>query len=372
MDKRQTIIQMFSDLLKKLPVLFVLILLFSCTYTTQIKAPTDRSVFEHWKKAVINIEGAADKTPAIELAQRWGDLVDKFQKGKITEEEFLRERDGLSVGMRSIRSTGTAIFLEHEGHNYLITTRHVLYDEYSAKKSVKAAEESGDKVYIQFEKEWAKNQIFPMIFRVPTLDEVSGKQKRGQEFLMNLQSGPPELWPYTFSEPEIDLAIVSLDQRNSRFVKELKALGYQPIHLNDISDMPSAEGAEVFTVGYPGFSYFNLFLPEKAPWSSVFASVPSFAFGKVSMLHNELRYFFCDMSIYPGNSGGPVVENNKIVGIVSHQFRLPVERVINSKSSQEKELLYRIPFGIMIKAQYLKPLIKEQMQKDLKSPFRMR
>ena len=34
------------------------------------------------------------------------------------------------------------------------------------------------------------------------------------------------------------------------------------------------------------------------------------------MLHNTLPFFWADMSIYPGNSGGPVVANDRLVGIV--------------------------------------------------------
>jgi CBS domain-containing protein len=37
------------------------------------------------------------------------------------------------------------------------------------------------------------------------------------------------------------------------------------------------------------------------------------------MVHHILPFFWADMSIYPGNSGGPVVEDGKLVGVVSAQ-----------------------------------------------------
>ena len=76
------------------------------------------------------------------------------------------------------------------------------------------------------------------------------------------------------------------------------------------------------------------------------------------MLHDELPFYWADMSIYPGNSGGPVFENEKLIGIVSGQPSIQVENF--------KELQVRIPFAKIIKAKYVKELILEQEQRDLK------
>ena len=87
-------------------------------------------------------------------------------------------------------------------------------------------------------------------------------------------------------------------------------------------------------------------------WSSDAVSVPVSAFGRVSMLHSALDYFWCDMSIYPGNSGGPVIENDKLVGIVSAQA------LISTEAPYETPM--RIPFGRIMKAKHLKPLMDRQ------------
>ena len=52
---------------------------------------------------------------------------------------------------------------------------------------------------------------FPIIFRVPSLDELArGDVPKIGEFLMNLGAGVSSLTPYTFSDPSLDLAVISL------------------------------------------------------------------------------------------------------------------------------------------------------------------
>lgn len=305
-------------------------------------------MLERWKRAVIHLECATDSVSLDKRIQRWDTIHRKFEEGDISPEEVARE---YQRGSRDKRYHGTAIFLEHERRRYLLTARHVLFDELSAKRESKSAQES------------AGNQIFNIIFRVPSLDEIlQWGSEYHREFLMNLRAGVPSAVPYTFSTPELDLAIISLDQReqiDSRFGDDLVALGYQAIELNDISDEPSAEGSEVFTIGYPDatalLGKLNLH-PATAHWSSAYVSIATLTYGRVSMLHKLLNYFWCDMSIYPGNSGGPVIENQKIVGIVSQQPSLPIETLDDGR--------YRIPFGKVIKAKFAKSLLEEQIKKD--------
>jgi S1-C subfamily serine protease len=84
-------------------------------------------------------------------------------------------------------------------------------------------------------------------------------------------------------------------------------------------------------------------------WSSSHVSLPVASYGRVSMVHPELSFFWADMSIYPGNSGGPVVEADKLVGIVSGQPVIPVEG--------DQTLRTRIPFARITKASGLHDLL---------------
>lgn len=67
-------------------------------------------------------------------------------------------------------------------------------------------------------------------------------------FLVNLGEGAYLTAPYTFSSPDLDLAIISIDQRNSKFGDNLVSLGYEPINLDDFNEQTLSEGLEVFSI----------------------------------------------------------------------------------------------------------------------------
>lgn len=263
---------------------------------------------------------------------------------------------------------GTALFLSHNSKRYLLTAKHVVWDTESAEREFndefwwllsspggmqprKLADH-----YLEIAGERAFNKIFKKI----KLVNPYGK-KLVLENLINLQAGTPDIIPYTFDH-EHDLAIISLDQRKyeSRFVDILLELGYKQIPSSHILMGPSKEGADVFTVGYPvDVSHYDEIeeLPKELEnLVSKFISIPAFAFGKISQLKDDLHYFWVDISVYPGNSGGPIIENDKLVGIVTEQAAI--------KSDTDSNVEIRIPFGSVVKAEYVLKLIEEQEKKD--------
>jgi S1-C subfamily serine protease len=80
------------------------------------------------------------------------------------------------------------------------------------------------------------------------------------------------------------------------------------------------------------------------------------------MLHDALPFFWADMSIYPGNSGGPVVAKDQLVGIVSGQAILPIDDV--------PDVSTRIPFGRIIKSIFVREILATQEEKDRHAPAR--
>src|SRR5207249_3385871 len=217
---------------------------------------------------------------------------------------------------------------EHDGHYFLLTARHVLFDELEAARRVEEMKKfhstwpsSMQESLNAEEIERAKDTIFGILFLVPSYDEfIEGKAQTPERFLMNLGAGVPWIWPYTFSDPSRDLAVISLGRRHINVAEQLLARGYRPVKLDDLEDGPSREGAEVFSVGYPGHMSVlgkRLLQPAEQMWMSEDVSLPSFIFGRVSMAHGKLPFFWCDLGPYPGHSGAPVVEGNRMVGVIS-------------------------------------------------------
>ena len=329
-----------------------------------VPVANENDIRKRWKKAVIHLECATDSEHFYDRIKRIDELNKLLDQGKITQDQFAEEISGKS---RDIRFHGTGIFIIHEDRRYILTARHVVWDEHSAKREIQEEAERAQNwpeqmrcTIMQSGLERAQNNIFNIIFRVPSLDEVLkyGTDKR-REFLMNLGAGASFTVPYTFSIPELDLALISLDQRDYRFADELIELGYNPIDSKYIEDGPSYEGSDIFTVGYPEETSLVGQMqqhPAAQHWSSSYFSLPVYAFGRVSMLHDSLPFYWADMSIYPGNSGGPVIENENLVGVVSAQATLPID--------QAPKVRTRIPFAKIIKTQFVKDLLKVQHVKD--------
>ncbi|EHD0129889.1 trypsin-like peptidase domain-containing protein [Vibrio alginolyticus] len=292
-----------------------------------------------WKKSVIHLECATDSLYFKERDDHISSLQDKLSTGEITQEEYFSELD---KGTRDLRFQGSALFLEHKKRRYLVTARHVLLDKTATEKR-----------NLDFP------MIFNMIFRVPSLDEVSNSNEGRIEFLMNLGAGLPSHAPYTFSSPELDLAIISLDSRNTDFANQLIQLGYTPMPSDFIDDLPNEEGEDVYTIGFPQATSLLGQLKQHSAakmWSSSNYSLPVFSYGKVSMTHESLPFYWCDMSIYPGNSGGPVFSGERLVGVVSAQASTPLDGV--------PQIRTRIPFAKVIKSCHVKELLSLQIPKD--------
>lgn len=343
----------------------------------------DPAVLEKWKKAVVHLEGA---TNSVDFLGRWQELTEQVRKGEISSEQMMKEQiEDFAKGSRDIRIQGTATFLENDRHYFLLTARHVLFDELEAERRVENMKKFHSTWPSEMQEslsaeeiERAKDTIFGIIFLVPFYDEViQGKAQTPERFLMNLGAGVPWMWPYTFSDPSRDLAVISLSHRHFSLAEQLLARGYRPVKLDDLKDGPSREGAEVFSVGYPGHMSVlgrRLLQPAEQMWMSQDVSLPSFIFGRVSMAHDKLPFFWCDLGSYPGHSGAPVVEGDRMIGVISGQGTSHDDVFLKNrepKTMQAQPLLStdyvaktRIPFGMAFRSEYLRELLDVQIQKD--------
>jgi len=308
----------------------------------------------------------------MELLDRWKHCVVNLELGNDTDNS-------------EKRGSGTAIFVYYKERFFLITARHVLID---------CRIGSHKPEY---------DQLYTRLFRIPLLDELKDDQKlklinkslfydenenlnseyipegspakrKGEDIaapnsIELSESTDPEDCAVTTSK-DIDLAVISLRIRVSEylpkifpipdliFAEELVKLGYLPITIDEIGEEPSREGADIFTVGYPDCisqikkrdeiinKYDNDFSTD--------ITLPNFTFGKVSQLSAHLSYFWGDLRIHGGNSGGPVIENEKVVGVVTH----------DAVEFEENVGVNHVPFAKATKAKFIQKLLDEQMIKD--------
>jgi hypothetical protein len=302
---------------------------------------------ERWKRAVVHLEGAADSVPLEERLAGLREMTERLADPDTPGDLVLD-----TPPTRDIRFRGTAVIVQADDGCYLVTARHVLTDRDAAIRADITPDWVNERRSPEEREAELARWIFPIIFRVPGLDEVLARGAiEHAEFLMNLQAGVTWMSPYTFSTPEIDLAVISL-LNEQRFADDLLTSGHEPIMLDDLADGPSSEGVEVFSVGYPEATAVlgeQQLHPASAHWASRAVSLPVASFGKVAMSHPALPFFWADISLYPGNSGGPVVEGDKLVGIVSSQAMWDDAR---------------IPFARVIRTAHIRPLLDEQRRKD--------
>jgi Trypsin-like peptidase domain len=301
------------------------------------------------------------RIPLKERVRRGEELAKLIERGEWPEPDVLEQRYG---GSGDIRSRGTAIFLGDEDGHYLATARHVVHDVAAAVHRYKEEKSKGVKMALSVLQECA-NKIYETIIRVPSYEEFKeGQSPEESMVLMKYDNGS-----YIFSKPHIDLAVISLHHHwYPGFAENLRRMGHTPIPLADIADGPSGEGAEVFTAGFPSctavIEEVDRDLERSLDTSDVY-SLPVLSFGRVGMVHAKIPHFLADMSVYAGNSGGPVVEGDKLVGIASSQTWVPIERITpDGGSIRSDEYRVRMPFGFMIKTVHLKQLIAKQKERD--------
>lgn len=204
---------------------------------------------------------------------------------------------------------GSAVFLEYENEYYLVSVRHVLEDK--------------DEINAAFTKD--PDPICYKIFAVPRGDTVAKFPEGIDEnlVLLNLGDGMPGQRPYIFSSGVDDIAVISL-RRQKLFVEALLAKGYEPVTVDDIDiDCAIVGDQKIAAFGFPGDMFEtgkqgNITLGQFASRSPV-ASLPVITEGTIGDVREGRSSFTGNIFVTKGSSGGPIVSENKLVGIVSRQ-----------------------------------------------------
>jgi hypothetical protein len=326
-------------------LLFFLIPTF-CLSQNRNNTPLEKSI-DKWQKAVIGLE------------------TRKFAYENIDSQKTQKTiQEGLKIVKQNI---GSAIFLKVDSKRYLITARHVLVDEEMAYQVLKYSPNSNMAQDID-------KTIYMNIFRIPLENELKGTSANEPVLGELPLLGAPTYNQrrYVFSTPEIDLAIISLDGgcRFSHFADLLERKGYVPITINDIDTTELTIGKDLYCLGFPVLALERIQSLDAniEPYQSNLVLNIAATFGKISIPKIGTNFFIGDISIGPGNSGGPMISNGKLVGIVSRQSTTAVETDRNEAILGTRT---RMPYAISIKTSLIFPLLAEMVNKDKNNPENM-
>jgi hypothetical protein len=289
--------------------LILLNLLLSCSSSKNISNKSI-SAFDKWEKAVLNIESISDKYSIYEI---FTIIQERRRQNKnYSESDSLKDYNQLREQITKI--SGTAIYLSDGDNRYLVTAKHVVYDKnYTIRHIYFTKEDLKKRSHEYFEK---LNSLISV--KTPLSLYVNGRCNLLEIPEVNQDSATR---PFKFSNDNIDIAIISLQ---SKITYSLRGLleedGYKPISINDIDTIDNHVISEdLLAIGYPAFSSLTqIAVQNKEDYEDIV--LPLATFGKTALCNQLLYYFIADITVNPGNSGGPIIRNNKIVGIVSQQM----------------------------------------------------
>jgi S1-C subfamily serine protease len=258
---------------------------------------SDDSIIKKWTKACLNIE----IRPNFFVSKTWREWQIKSRTSQLDKEMVKRVQDSV----RKIAYTATGIFLLYNYKHYIITSRHVLVDTSSS----------------------IKDMVFDRIFLVQNGSQTIKSKKISLDltdvgYVDNYTSGPRDKLKYILSDAKGDLAILALDDiptMGKQFTEMLYHKGYEPILISDIDTACQLnKGDYIISIGFPGrLSVIGRIYkdPVVQYWRSYLVTLPVIAKGYIKAPLPDSIFFKGDIFIYEGFSGGPVIRNNKLIGI---------------------------------------------------------
>lgn len=348
-----------------LPFAMMLFLFTACKCQTSISSNSHNSTsidLEKWARATINIECES------------GDDI-TFKKLDSLEKNGIITKDQ-SDSMKRIafsfppRESGTAIFLKYNDQHFLISARHVLLDYQSTDSNALAR-----KIFLVENEGTSRND--------PTGITISGV--RGKVIVIDYDKDAEItfLWSfdllgwqspdslgyrkasYIFSSIDDDIAILCLEEGayGQQFIKTLYKRGYSPISLSDINtSFDVKEGQKITSIGFPEEVLGTIKKPsENLVFESDLISIPMVTEGVIINKNPKRNSFDADIFVYHGNSGGPAICNNKLVGIVHGPTFQPLHLKSGGKLSY-----YVLKYSNFRKSSLITPLLKQLINKRVK------
>lgn len=316
----------------------ILVILVGLHANSQSKSAVQKNnSYNKWLMACLNLETRPNFLASKTFAEwqkevRQGIHIDKQTALKIQE------------NYRMISYSATGILLLYKNKHYLITARHFLVDDSAAiKNSV------FEKIYI------VDNGSKNMLNKKPVIDTMPDVH-----YLDSYTSGPQP--KYVISDSIIDIGIIAIDDIpffGGQFIAALYSRGYRPISFSDIDTTDKLTEKNILhAIGFPGELSkvknktkrldINVYY-----WQSPWVTIPIVSTGYVKNPYRGSSLFTGNIFIYHGFSGGPVISNDKLVGINDAYGGILTETTSNGLN------FYGDEYSLFIKAYNVLPLLKE-------------
>lgn len=269
---------------------------------------------ETWKKAVVNIETEDGIYPPHVIEHVCDSLRQSgYDRRKVDSIRSIYEHATASY-------TGTAIYMQYHDRRYLVTVLHNLLDETLVDQK-------------KFETRTGKAKWEPPLAIYPRISirtpyqyfiDSGGSFNNVAAYCNNFVNGPT---PYYFiiDSTGDGIGIISLQAKDFAWLDDrLQRNGYVPLSLDDITpgkkEMDIRALDTVYTIGFP--ETISVAAKGNWPWSiapnqSTDIVIPFTVEGQIAMYHPGIQHYYVNITAYPGNSGGPIIRNGKLIGIIS-------------------------------------------------------
>lgn len=259
---------------------------------------SEDSIINKWIKACLNLEAR----PNFFVSKIWADWQQKIKEGSLNKQEVREVQE--NYRRKIYRATG--IFLLYKNKHYLITARHFLVDSESS----------------------LQNYVYERIFlgdngsnALKTKSSKADSTPEVRYFDGHTSGNNPK---YILSDEKRDIGIIALDDipvMGPQFVAMLYDKGYRPIKYIDIDSKENlVKNTPIIAIGFPTElselkKYRKNIDSSINYWQSPFITIPVVSTGQIKNIYRDSVYFTGNIFSYHGNSGGPIICNNKLVGL---------------------------------------------------------
>jgi len=283
-----------------------------------------------WRKAVVPIEAAHCTPASLERARRVSDLVAWAGGGAL---EARRIQELIAPEADAPRSYGLSLLIRQaSGGKFLVTTCHLLRTPTQTDLQPQELLAPDHFWAAPFDQEEASRAAASITVATPSQAQLKFVASLPYDF--NQQG-----WFPATSFPHLDLAVVRIDAHGGHLCSALEEAGYKFLPANLLADGPSGEGAKVLAIevesSCPGDS------PAEKP-------ITLGCEGHVTSLRKSLSFFWTDIPISRTSVGCPIIESDRIVGIVTPQVT-PVADY-NTQGQGSISPLYTVAKAVYVKA----------------------